>query len=173
MQKKAAASRARRNENETETEVTEVLKLENQLCFPLYAGARLAVQAYRPLLEQLGLTYPQYLVLMVLWETDGATVAEIGERLFLDSGTLTPVLKRLAASGLIARSRRQDDERNVENWLTEAGRALEERAAKVPVELFTCLGVSEAEFLKLRDTLKRLLERLHHMARSDQKPARI
>src|SRR4051812_33126791 len=93
----------------------EFLKLGNQLCFPLYAASRLVVQAYGPLLEQLGLTYPQYLVLLILWERDGATVREIGEQLYLDSGTLTPVLKRLGQAGLVKRVRSATDERNVEN----------------------------------------------------------
>jgi hypothetical protein len=96
----------------------DVLCLDQQLCFPLYAGARLVMQAYAPVLDELGLTYPQYLVLMVLWEQDGASVQQIGEKLFLDSGTLTPLLQRLAAAGFIRRERSARDERTVENWLT-------------------------------------------------------
>ena len=87
-------------------DLAEILKLDNQVCFPLYAAARLVVQAYRPLLGDLGLTYPQYLVMLVLWETDGASVGQIGEVLYLDSGTLTPLLKRLEKQGLVDRRRR-------------------------------------------------------------------
>jgi DNA-binding MarR family transcriptional regulator len=141
----------------------EFLRLDNQLCFPLYAASRLVVQAYAPLLEELGLTYPQYLVLMILWEHDGATVREIGERLYLDSGTLTPLLKRLCAAGLVTRVRSAGDERAVENWLTRAGRSLKDRAVKVPEEMLCRLGMEGAEFVQLRLTLKELLVRLAQM----------
>jgi DNA-binding MarR family transcriptional regulator len=128
------------------------------------------MQAYAPLLDELGLTYPQYLVLMVLWEHDGASVQQIGERLYLDSGTLTPLLQRLAAAGFIRRERSGRDERTVENWLTKAGRALERRAARVPRELFCRLGMPMGDFMKLRDSLKALLERISCMvATSDAK----
>ncbi len=138
-------------------------RLDDQLCFPLYAASRLVVQAYTPLLEQLGLTYPQYLVLMVLWERDGSSVHEIGERLYLDSGTLTPLLKRLDAAGLVRRVRSQEDERTVENFLTRAGRALERRAARVPRELFCRLGMPLREFKELRGSLRELLVLLSRM----------
>jgi DNA-binding MarR family transcriptional regulator len=141
----------------------EFLKLGNQLCFPLYAASRLVVQAYGPLLEQLGLTYPQYLVLLILWERDGATVREIGEQLYLDSGTLTPVLKRLGQAGLVKRVRSATDERNVENWLTRPGKALKSRAARVPQELFCNLGMPGGEFEELRGALVALLGRLVRM----------
>lgn len=150
----------------------EYLKLENQLCFPLYAASRLVVQAYAPLLEQLGLTYPQYLVLLVLWERDGATVREIGERLYLDSGTLTPVLKRLDEAGLVRRVRSTADERSVENWLTREGKTLRRRAVKVPQELFCNLGMEDETFNALRGDLHALLERLIAMAAAPSK-ARI
>ena len=91
----------------------EVLYLDNQVCFPIYAASRLVMQAYRPLLAELGLTYPQYLVMMVLWETNGRTVREIGAQLYLDSGTLTPLLKRLEKQGLLTRNRRVDDDRSM------------------------------------------------------------
>jgi DNA-binding MarR family transcriptional regulator len=129
----------------------------------LYAASRLVVQAYAPLLEQLGLTYPQYLVLMVLWEYDGASVHEIGERLYLDSGTLTPILKRLDAAGLVRRERSREDERTVENFLTRAGRALERRAARVPVELFCRLGMPQRDFEEVRGSLRELLVLLSRM----------
>ena len=104
------------------TEVDAVLRLDNQLCFPLYAASRLMIQAYRPHLDALGLTYPQYLVLLLLWERDGQTVSELGERLLLDSGTLTPVLKRMQRTGFVVRARRGSDERVVENRLTPSAR---------------------------------------------------
>ena len=116
-------------------ELNEILKLDNQVCFPLYAAARLVVQAYRPLLGDLGLTYPQYLVMLVLWETDGASVGQIGEVLYLDSGTLTPLLKRLEKQGLVDRRRRVEDDRTVENWLTDEGKELREKAGGIPGEL--------------------------------------
>ncbi|MGZ3441521.1 MAG: MarR family winged helix-turn-helix transcriptional regulator [Polyangia bacterium] len=121
------------------------------------------VQAYQPLLEQLGLTYPQYLVLMVLWENDGCSVHEIGQRLYLDSGTLTPILKRLDAAGLVRRERRPQDERSVANFLTRAGRALERRAALVPRELFCRLGMPLREFKAMRGSLRQLLVILSQM----------
>ena len=121
------------------------------------------VQAYAPLLQELGLTYPQYLVLMVLWEHDGASVHEIGERLYLDSGTLTPLLKRLDAAGLVRRERSPEDERAVDNYLTRAGRALERRAARVPRELFCRLGMPLHEFETMRGSLRQLLAMLARM----------
>lgn len=143
----------------------EVLKLDNQLCFPLYAAARLVTQAYRPHLDALGLTYAQYLVLLVLWEHDGQTVSEIGERLLLDSGTLTPVLKRLARAGLVRRSRRASDERLVENRLTPAGRRLERRAAKVPLALLCEVGLDLDETARIRDTVRGLVAKLREAQR--------
>ena len=99
---------------ETTAPLTDPLLLDNQLCYALYAAAHRMTKSYRPMLERMGLTYPQYLVLLVLWETDGVTVSEIGRRLRLDSGTLTPVLKRLEAGGFLVRNRRRTDEREVE-----------------------------------------------------------
>ncbi|MDB4967278.1 MAG: Organic hydroperoxide resistance transcriptional regulator [Myxococcales bacterium] len=143
----------------------EVLRLDNQLCFPLYACARLVTQAYRAHLDPLGLTYPQYLVLLVLWERDGQKVSEIGEQLFLDSGTLTPVLKRLEHNGLIIRHRPSTDERAVESRLTAAGRKLKRRAAKVPLSLLCDVGLDLQETARIRDTVRGLIPRLQHAAR--------
>jgi DNA-binding MarR family transcriptional regulator len=137
-----------------------VLKLENQLCFPLYAASRLVTQAYGPHLAKLGLTYVQYIVLLVLWERDGQTVRELGERLFLDSGTLTPVLKRLERSGLIARARRAADERTVEQRLTPAGRRLKRRAASVPLALLCDVGLDLGDAVRLREQVRDLVHRL-------------
>jgi DNA-binding MarR family transcriptional regulator len=143
----------------------DVLALDNQLCFPLYAAARLVTQAYRPHLDALGLTYAQYLVLLVLWERDGQTVTELGERLYLDSGTLTPLLKRLERSGLLRRQRRRDDERVVENRLTPEGRRLKKRAAKVPLALLCEVGLDLEETARIRDTVRGLVGKLERAQR--------
>ena len=138
----------------------DVLKLDNQMCFPLYAASRLVVQAYRPLLEELGITYPQYLVLMVLWEKDGSSVSEIGARLSLDSGTLTPVLKRLAAQTLVKRRRSKHDDRAVENWLTERGRGLKLKAVEIPMKLLCRTAIDLDEVIQLRKALQPILDKL-------------
>ena len=108
--------------------MSDSLVLENQVCFALHAASRAMTGAYQPLLDELGITYPQYLVLLTLWEEDGARVSRIGERLHLDSGTLTPLLKRLEAHELVQRKRNPDDERVVEVFLTAAGKRLKRRA---------------------------------------------
>jgi DNA-binding MarR family transcriptional regulator len=113
----------------------QLLRLDRQLCFALYAASRAMTRAYGPVLEPLGLTYPQYLVMLVLWETDDHTVGELGDRLGLDSGTLTPLLKRLEQRELIGRSRDPADERVVRIRLTDAGRALRDQATHVPLEV--------------------------------------
>lgn len=136
------------------------LDLDNQLCFALYAAAHAIKKAYRPLLEGLGLTYPQYLIMIVLWRTDALKVSEIGERLNLDSGTLTPVLKRLEASGLINRRRRPKDEREVEVSLTSEGRALREKALGVRCDIVRQLQMSEREIAKLRGELDAVITTL-------------
>ena len=129
------------------------LGLDNQLCFALYAAANAIKKAYRPLLDELNLTYPQYLVLIVLWATDKLKVSDIGQRLNLDSGTLTPVLKRLEASGLVSRTRRQHDEREVEIALTAEGRHLRDRALGVRCAIVRQLKMSEGEIAILRAEL--------------------
>ncbi len=139
---------------------TDSLALENQLCFSLYTAAHAIKKAYRPLLDGLGLTYPQYLVLIVLWRTDGLKVSDIGRRLSLDSGTLTPILKRLEAAGFVKRTRRQHDEREVEIGLTAEGRALRERAVDVRVDIVRQLGMSEPEIAALRVELNALVATL-------------
>lgn len=139
---------------------TPSLLLDEQLCFALYAASRRMTAVYRPLLEALGLTYPQYLVMLVLWERDGLTVSELGDRLQLDSGTLTPLLKRLQQAGLVGRRRRQSDEREVEITLTETGDKLRERAAEVPRCVAEKLCMSVDAFMRLRDELKRLCHAL-------------
>jgi DNA-binding MarR family transcriptional regulator len=121
------------------------LALDRQLCFALYAASLAMTKRYKPLLEPLGLTYPQYLVLLALWERDGATVGALGERLCLDSGTLTPLLKRLEAAGHVRRARDADDERRVRVHLSPSGRALRARAKEVPRALARASGCSTAE----------------------------
>lgn len=138
----------------------QMLKLDNQLCFVLYAASRAMVTAYRPLLDRLDLTYPQYLVMLVLWEQDGLRVTELGERLHLDSGTLTPLLKRMEAAGLVTRTRRAGDEREVEILLTAAGRTLKQKARSVPEQILGRAGRPVKELAALRDQLKQLLENL-------------
>lgn len=126
------------------------LALDNQLCFAVYAASHAFGRTYRPLLERLGLTYPQYLVMLVLWEGDGLTVKAIGARLGLDSGTLTPLLKRLAAAGLVTRSRDAEDERQVRIALSDAGRALRADAAGLPPMIAARLGLDVGALKRLR-----------------------
>jgi DNA-binding MarR family transcriptional regulator len=134
--------------------------LEGMLCFALYATAHAFNRAYKPLLDALGLTYPQYLAMLVLWRRDGLTVKAIGERLRLDSGTLTPLLKRLEAMGLVSRARDAADERQLRVALTAKGRALHARAAAVPEAMRRALGCSAAELRGLEEQLHRLRARL-------------
>ena len=129
------------------------LRLSDQLCFPFYAIARGLQQRYRPLLEPLGLTYPQYLVMLVLWETDARSVGALAARLHLDSATLTPLLKRLEAAGLVARTRDPADNRVVVVALTDAGRALRARAEDVPRQLVAGLGGGDVDVHVLKTTL--------------------
>jgi MarR family transcriptional regulator, organic hydroperoxide resistance regulator len=140
--------------------LTDPLLLDNQLCYALYAAAHRMTKSYRPMLERIGLTYPQYLVLLVLWETDGVTVSEIGRRLRLDSGTLTPVLKRLESAGLLVRSRRQSDEREVEIGLTPRGQSLKAEAASVRQSVMCQLNLTEPEVQAMRADLNHLIENL-------------
>lgn len=129
----------------TEKEYNEALKLENQLCFPLYAAARQVVSLYTPHLKEMGLTYTQYIVFLVLWEKDGIPVGELGRRLYLDNGTLTPLLKKLESAGYLTRSRDKVDERVVIVTLTDQGRALKEQAKEIPFKVGRCIGLDEKE----------------------------
>jgi DNA-binding MarR family transcriptional regulator len=135
-------------------------QLDHQLCFALYSASLAMTKLYKPLLEPLGLTYPQYLALLVLWERDGLGVSELGERLFLDSGTLTPLLKRMEASGWLSRARAADDERRVLVHLSAEGRALKRRAAAVPRELAAATGCSADELVGLTRRLQQLRTQL-------------
>ncbi|MGG1551841.1 MarR family winged helix-turn-helix transcriptional regulator [Paenibacillus ferrarius] len=136
---------------------SEFLKLENQLCFSLYASSRAITRMYRPLLEELGITYPQYLVLLVLWDQEESTVKELSEKLDLDSGTLTPMLKRMEAQQLLVRRRSQEDERVVNILLTETGRALYDRAMCIPQTLFAASGLSQEEIVSFNQQLQRII----------------
>jgi DNA-binding MarR family transcriptional regulator len=138
----------------------DLLRLDSQLCFLLYATTRAVTQAYGPLLEPLGLTYPQYLTMLALWESDGPTVGGLGQRLYLDSGTLTPLLKRLEALGLVERTRSTDDERVVHIHLTASGRRLRAKAEGVPTAMFCATGLSGASAERLGTELRRLLATL-------------
>lgn len=136
------------------------LLLDNQLCFALYSTSLAMTRLYKPLLDELGLTYPQYLAMLVLWEQDGLMVSELGERLFLDSGTLTPLLKRLEASGFITRIRALQDERRVHITLTAAGRQLKARAAKIPGCILAASQCSIPELVALTQQVQALRQRL-------------
>ncbi|MFJ6080219.1 MarR family winged helix-turn-helix transcriptional regulator [Streptomyces sp. NPDC092369] len=131
------------------------LLLDDQLCFALYAASRAVTARYRPLLDELGLTYPQYLVMLVLWEQDSISVRDLGASLQLESSTLSPLLKRLEASGLVRRERRAEDERSVAIRLTESGAALRERAATVPLAIGDAMGLTPEQ-----DALAKQLLRL-------------
>jgi MarR family transcriptional regulator, organic hydroperoxide resistance regulator len=133
-------------------------ELDRQLCFALYTASRAVVRAYAPLLEEAGLTYPQYVTLLVLWEDPARprSIGELGERLQLDSGTLTPLLKRLASMGFLTRSRDAEDERRVLVTLTAEGLALRDRLAAVPESFLACLGMDVADASALRDQLTEL-----------------
>jgi DNA-binding MarR family transcriptional regulator len=143
-----------------------LLALDAQVCFALYSGSKTVTGIYRDLLEPLGLTYPQYLVMLALWEQDDVTVSWLGGRLGLDSGTLSPLLKRLEASSLLIRQRSQDDERVVRIALTAAGVALRERALSVPPALFSRLGLEPEEAGELRRLLNKIC--LVETTRSEQ-----
>ena len=133
------------------------LKLENQLCFPLYACSRQVIKKYRPFLDELNLTYTQYIAMIVLWEVQKINVKELGKRLFLDSGTLTPLLKSLEEKGYITRSRCKEDERVLFAELTEAGTTLKEKAADVPAKMTGCMNLTPEEAGQLYQLLYKAL----------------
>jgi DNA-binding MarR family transcriptional regulator len=142
------------------TTAINALLLDNQLCFALHSASLAMTKVYKPHLDALGVTYPQYLVLLVLWERDGLAVSEIGERLFLDSGTLTPLLKRLEAQGLVDRKRDPADDRRVLIRLTDAGRTLKQQAAGIPGCILGTTGCSIDEVQELAAGIKALRGRL-------------
>lgn len=147
------------------------LALDHQLCFALYSASLAMTKAYKPLLAPLGLTYPQYLVMLVLWEADGLGVSQVGERLALDSGTLTPLLKRLQALGLVQRLRDAADERRVLLQLTPAGRALKAQARTVPQAIAGATACDLAQIASLAGQLKRLRQQLHAFSHSTSQAA--
>ena len=144
-------------------DAAEALMLGNQLCFAVYSTAHAFNRVYKPLLDRLGVTYPQYLVMLALWERDGVPVKDIGERLFLDSGTLTPLLKRLEAAQLIKRTRSTEDERQVLIALTPQGHALKEKARTVPSSLLQASACSVAELSAMKNEIVALRDRLNEV----------
>lgn len=145
----------------------QLLHLDQQLCFALYASSLAMTKLYKPLLAPLGLTYPQYLVMLVLWERDDRAVHELGELLQLDSGTLTPLLKRLEGSALVSRQRDQSDERRVRIRLTDAGRQLKQAASSIPAAMICQVGIELDEVAELRERLHLLRQRLQGQPRPD------
>jgi DNA-binding MarR family transcriptional regulator len=143
------------------------LSLDRQLCFALYSASRAMTAAYRPILTALNLTYPQYLVLLVLWEEGRITVGRLGERLQLDSGTLSPLLKRLEANGFVRRERSHTDQRLVDVTLTPAGRRLERKAQCIPEQLSSSTGMTEREAADLRDAVRQLTDALNASLRKE------
>jgi MarR family transcriptional regulator, organic hydroperoxide resistance regulator len=141
--------------------VDQPLKLDNQICFAVYSAAHAFNRVYKPLLDRLGLTYPQYLVMLVLWERDDVPVKDIGEKLFLDSGTLTPLLKRLEAAHLVKRTRSSEDERQVLIALTSQGHALKEKARAVPQSILAASDCSVSELVAMKDEIVALRDRLN------------
>ncbi|MHB8962805.1 MAG: MarR family winged helix-turn-helix transcriptional regulator [Saccharofermentanales bacterium] len=133
------------------------LRLSNQLCFPLYASSRVVMNLYKPFLDPLGLTYTQYITMMVLWERDEMTVKELGEKLFLDSGTLTPLLKKLEQLGLLRRERNPDDERSVVVSLTPKGAALKDSALEIPSKMADCIAIPQQDMADLQRLLNKIL----------------
>lgn len=136
------------------------LRLDNQLCFPLYAASRLVIKLYKPFLDKHGLTYTQYIAMMALWEKDDVAVSELGERLFLDSGTLTPLLKKLETSGFIRRERDAADERTVRIQLTGQGKKLQKAMVNVPRQMASCVHIGKDEAGNLHEILHDLIRNL-------------
>ncbi len=138
------------------------LELDNQVCFPIYALAKEIISQYRPFLDELNLTYPQYLVLMVLWKEKEQTVGQLGEKVFLDSGTLTPLLKRMEQKDIVKRKRCTEDERVVKLTLTEKGVFLEEKATDIPSKLMESMNVDEKDLLELKTIVTKILNKTNN-----------
>ncbi|MBH0164851.1 MarR family transcriptional regulator [Fictibacillus sp. 7GRE50] len=145
---------------------SETLKLENQICFKIYTAEREITKLYRELLKELNVTYPQYLVLLLLWEKHSLSVKELGQRLFLDSGTLTPMLKRMETNGLVERKRSPEDERSVIISLTEKGEGLKEKAECIPTQLTENISMKKEEMTLLNKTLTSMLDLLQNHSNS-------
>lgn len=133
------------------------LKLENQLCFPLYVCSKEIVRRYKPLLDEIDLTYTQYIAMMALWQNNDCNVKELGEALYLDSGTLTPLLKKLEGKGYIQRIRAKDDERNLVVKLTANGKKLEDKASKIPAQMGQCVNLNPKDAKELKRLLDKVL----------------
>jgi DNA-binding MarR family transcriptional regulator len=161
----------RRTDSRSNSARTDFLQLDQQLCFAAYSASLALTKVYKPLLSPLGVTYPQYLALLVLWERDGLTVGELGERLFLDSGTLTPLLKRMETSGWLRRERAADDERRVLVSLTPEGRALRQKARRVPKQLLSATRCDADEVTNLTQRLQQLRTQLLQGADDDASSA--
>lgn len=140
--------------------MNEMLKLENQLCFPLYVCAKEVIRRYTPLLEPLGLTYTQYIAMMAMWEHKSLSVSEMGKLLYLDSGTLTPMLKKMEKAGWICRKRSDEDERKVIVTITDKGEKLQEKAAEVPARMVQCLTLGNDEAKQLHSLLHGMMNSL-------------
>ena len=136
------------------------LKLENQLCFPLYVCSKEIIRKYKPFLEELDLTYTQYIVMLVLWEQDKINVKSLGEKLYLDSGTLTPLLKKLGEKGFITKTKNKKDERNQIIEITPSGRNLSKKAKEIPIKMGKCLNISNEDALNLYQILYRVLKEI-------------
>ena len=149
-----------KEEAEGTEEVYDCLKLENQLCFPLYACSKEVIRKYKPLLDRLDLTYTQYIAMMVLWEKKKTNVKEMGEALFLDSGTLTPLLKKLEQKGYITRHRKKSDERNLMVSVTKKGMQLREEAVRIPEEIGSCICIPPEDAKKLYELLHKVLAKI-------------
>jgi DNA-binding MarR family transcriptional regulator len=141
-------------------DIDQMLKLDNQFCFALYSASLAMTKTYKPLLENLGLTYPQYLVMLILWEHDDVLVKDIGEKLFLDSGTLTPLLKRMESAELLERKRDPVDERQVRITLTKSGHALKRKAQEIPEQVLCASGQTLQSFIELRGALNEIRNNL-------------
>lgn len=135
----------------------DVLKLDNQICFPLYAASKEIVRRYTPFLNEIDLTYTQYIAMMVMWEEEELSVKDLGKRLFLDSGTLTPLLKNLEKKELVTRTRSKEDERYLVVRVTEKGMALREKAVEIPAKIGSCISLEKTEAVQLYATLRKLL----------------
>ena len=134
------------------------LKLENQICFPLYACSKEVVRKYKPFLDELDLTYTQYITMMVMWEHESMSVKDLGEKLYLDSGTLTPVLKTLEQKKFVSRQRSKDDERILVVTITEEGLALRDKALEIPIKMSGCVSLSQEEMIQLYNILYKMLK---------------
>jgi DNA-binding MarR family transcriptional regulator len=160
MSTRKSRASARTKKSAEKTADADYLRLDDQVCFPICLAARLVVNAYRPLLDDLELTYSQYLVLLVLWENDGLSVGALGERLYLDTGTLTPLLKRMEKQGLVVRRRNSQDDRVVENWLTDSAKALKKRAQRVPVQLLCNAGLDLSDVKSIKRVVEGFIAKL-------------